>query len=588
MSFNVVGVSAYYHDSACAVLRDGHLIAAASEERFTRKKYDRALPQQAFRYCLREAGLTLADIDAIGYYEDPFEKLERQIAMVLPGLPADWRALGRLDPKRPERQIRDVLGCDCPLYVVKHHESHAASAFYFSGFTESALLTADGVGEWATSTSGRASRQHGIELLDRIEFPHSLGLFYSTLTSYLGFGVNDGEYKVMGLAPYGEPRFVDRLERLIELDAGGRYRLNGRYFDFRSSERMYSEELPALLGQPPRTRDAEIQPFHQNVARSAQVLLERVLLAQVRALHDRVPLDALCMAGGVALNCVANAAIRREGPFKQLFVQPAAGDAGGALGAAALAHVALTGEKSVGCRLEHAYYGPGYTAADIARLLDATKTPAADYQGDEQGLLADTADRLACGQVVGWFQGRMEFGPRALGARTILADPRDAGMRDRINGLVKKREAFRPFAPAVSWAHAREHFALDHPSPFMLETCQVISPLSLPAITHVDGSARVQTVDGDTNPRFAALLEAFGARTGCPILLNTSFNMKDEPIVCTPVDALVCFARAHIDALVLGDFVVDRNCLGPARQALIDAEVPLNASMLNNKIYTLI
>lgn len=588
MSFNVVGLSAFYHDSASALLRDGRLIAAVSEERFSRKKYDQSLPRHAFRYCLREAGLTLADLDAVAYYEDPYEKLERQIAMLLPGLPEDWRLLQRLDPSRPESQIRDVLGCECPVHVVKHHEAHAASAFYFSGFPEAALFTADGVGEWATTTSGRASIQDGIELLDWIEFPHSLGLFYSVLTSYLGFGVNDGEYKVMGLAPYGQPRFVEQLERLIELDAAGRYRLNAEYFDFRSSARMYSDELPALLGHPPRTRDSEILSFHEDVARSTQVLLERVLLAQIRALHDRVPLDALCMAGGVALNCVANAAIRKDGPFKYIFVQPAAGDAGGALGAAALAHVALSGEKSVGGRLEHACWGPGYTTADVESLLAALNIQAADFRGNEHALLAETADRLARGQVVGWFHGRMEFGPRALGARSILADPRDAGMRDRINALVKKREAFRPFAPAVPWAHAREHFAIDHPSPFMLETCQVISPLALPAITHVDGSARVQTVDPVTNPRFAALLEMFAGKTGCPILLNTSFNMKDEPIVCTPVDAFMCFVRADIDALVLEEFIMDRGCLGSARKALINAEVPLNASMVTNKIYTLV
>src|SRR5579875_280014 len=446
MSFNIVGISAHFHDSACAVLRDGRLVAAASEERFSRRKYDQAIPQYAFQYCLREAGLKIADIDCVAYYEDPQEKLERQIAMMLPGLPGDWRTLQKLDPGRPEREIRQVLGCDCPLRIVKHHEAHAASSFYFSGFTEAAVFTADGVGEWATTTYGRASLASGIDLLETVKFPDSLGLLYSALTSYLGFGVNDGEYKVMGLAPYGRPRFVDRLERLIELCPGAQYRLVPEYFDFRSQHRMYSDELCQLLGQPARCADSEILSFHQDVARSIQELLEQVLLSKIRYLWKIVPLDTLCMAGGVALNCVANSAIRKHGPFHRIFVQPAAGDAGGAIGAAALAHASLAGAPP-GERLEHVYLGPQYSEAEVANVIDAIRPDLPNCPSSENVLLADTADRLANGQIVGWFQGRMEFGPRALGARSILADPRNPTMRDRINALVKKREAFRPFAP---------------------------------------------------------------------------------------------------------------------------------------------
>jgi carbamoyltransferase len=585
---NIIGISAHFHESACAVLRDGKLVAAVNEERFSRKKYDRAIPKYAFRYCLQEAGLAITEIDCIAYYEDPREKLHRQIWMMLPGLPNDTGLLRRLDATRPERDIRQVLGYDGPIRIVKHHEAHAASSFYFSGFPEAAVLTVDGVGEWSTTTYGRASRTTGIDLFEDVHFPDSMGLFYSALTSYLGFGVNDGEYKVMGLAPYGQPRYVDKIHQLIELLPLGQYRLDLKFFNFQSQERMYSDALPELLGQPARKSGSEIAEFHQDVARSTQVVLERVLLEKVRYLHQQADSDSLCMAGGVALNCVANRAILKHGPFRRMFVQPAAGDAGGAIGAAALAHVYAHGPAGLGGRLEHVYLGPDYSAGELLKTIEAVDLDALDFRGSEEDLLAATVERLAVGKVIGWFQGRMEFGPRALGARSILADPRDASMRDRINALVKKREAFRPFAPAVLWSKARQHFEIDHPSPFMLETCQVISPLDLPAITHVDGSARVQTVDRETNPRFAGLLEHFDSLTNCPILLNTSFNMKDEPIVCSPTDALICFFRSDIDTLVLGDFLIDRSPLGSLRRAMVNTEVPLHGSAITHKIYTLV
>jgi carbamoyltransferase len=545
---NIVGLSAFFHESACCLLRDGRLVAAAEEERFSRVKHDPRLPVSAFRWCLKRGGIGIVDVDAVAYYEDPVKKLARQLWAGVPA-GATW-----LDPDGPERAIREGLGFEGPILIFDHHLSHAASAFFFSGFPEAALLTVDGVGEWATTTYGRGAGA-AVELFEEVAFPHSLGLLYSTLTAYLGFEVNDGEYKVMGLAPYGEQRNLEQMRRLVSPGPEGQYRLDLQYFDFVRGRRMYSDELPRLFGGPPRQREAEITRFHQDVARSLQAVLEEILLAKARYLHERTGLPDLCMAGGVALNVVANGRILREGPFERLFVQPAAGDSGACLGAAALAHVKLTGEKPGG-PMPHAFLGPSWRPEEIAGLLAATGLPAQDFRGREAELLEAVVDRLTAGKVVGWFHGALEMGPRALGARSLLADPRDPGMRDRLNRLVKKREAFRPFAPSVLESHAAEHFDLDHPSPFMLEACRVTSPLDLPAITHVDGSARPQTVSPAAAPRYAALLEAFRRRTGCPILVNTSFNVRGEPIM----------GSSGIDTLVLEDFLIDRESL-PANWA---------------------
>ena len=574
MSPNIVGISAYYHDSACCLLRDGLLVAAAQEERFSRRKHDAGTPRHAFRYCLEAGDLTIADVDCIAYYEDPVKKTSRQLGMLLvPGISdvQQARILRRLAMPSPLDTLRAELGYDGRIEVVDHHHSHAASSYYFSGFDDAAVLTVDGVGEWATTTYGRCAGR-SIELLEEVEYPHSLGLLYSALTAYLGFEVNEGEYKVMGLAPYGQPRYVDQLHRLIEVGPGGAYSLDMAYFDFPRTNRMFSDGFTALFGRPPRAPESELDSFHEDVARSLQVVLEEVLLDKVRYLHGVAASDNLCMAGGVALNCVANARILRDGPFERLFVQPAASDAGGALGAAALAHLRLTGERPAQAALAHAFLGPEFTTDEIRGLLGASSLTFTDFSGRRDGLAEAIAGRLAAGEIVGWFQGRMEFGPRALGARSILADPRDPTMRDRINALVKQREAFRPFAPVVLEDRAAEHFELDHPSRFMLETCQTRSPLSLPAITHVDGSARVQTVDRETNPALAQLLEAFDRLTGCPVLLNTSFNMRGEPIVCSPQDAILCFVRARLDALVLGDLVIDRGTL-PASWDMVSANL---------------
>ncbi len=554
---NILGLSAFFHESACCLLRDGVLVAAAEEERFSRVKHDPRLPVAAFRFCLEAGGIGITEVDCVAYYEVPILKLTRQLWS---GIPLE----GVPDPGRPERMIREMLGWEGPVLCFEHHASHAASAFFGSGFPEAAVLTVDGVGEWATTTYG-IGRGAVLERLAEVEFPHSLGLLYSAITSWLGFAVNDGEYKVMGLAPYGAPRFLDAMRRLVQSGPGGQFRLDLQYFDFIRGRQMYSPRLSELLGAPPRKRGDEITQLHMDVARSVQAVLEEVLLEKADWLHRQTGLPDLCMAGGVALNVVANGRILREGPFERLFVQPAAGDSGGCLGAAALAHAAMTGEppslSTDGGAMRHAFLGPRWSPDAVAALIAATGLPALDFRNRAAELLEAVVDRLARGEVVGWFHGAMEMGPRALGARSLLADPRDPGMRDRLNRLVKKREAFRPFAPSVLADRAAEHFALDHPSPFMLETCTVTSPLDLPAITHVDGSARPQTVDPAVAPRYAALLAAFERRTGCPLLVNTSFNVAGEPIVASPVDALFSLGTSGIDALVLEDFLLDRSGL---------------------------
>jgi carbamoyltransferase len=558
IAMNILGLSAFYHESTCCLLQDGVLVAAASEERFSRVKHDPGLPVEAFRYCLRSGRIDVSDLDALAYYERPVDKHSRQLWAGVPeGSSPDF---AWLDPGQPERAIRERLGYEGPILTYPHHLSHAASAFFYSGFPEAAVLTVDGVGEWATTTYGHGDGA-AIDLFFEVRFPHSLGLLYATLTAYLGFRVNSGEYKVMGLAPYGQPRLLDRLRQLITPGPGGSYTLDLRYFDFVRGRRMYSESLSNLLGAPPRRPGEPITSFHQDLARSLQALLEEVLLDKARYLHERTGSRHLCLAGGVALNCVANARLLRDGPFARLFIPPAAGDAGGGLGAAALAHRDLAGRRPSEEPMRHAFFGPRWWPDEVAAAVALTGLPAQDYRGREADLLEAVVDRLFDRKVVGWFHGSMELGPRALGARSLLADPRDPEARERLNRLIKKREAFRPFAPSVLLAHAARHFDLDHPSPFMLETCQVTSPLSLPAITHVDGSARPQTVDPEDCPRFAALLEAFHRRTGCPILLNTSFNVADEPIVCSPADALFGLGTSGIDALVLEDFLLDRAAL---------------------------
>ncbi len=565
---NIVGISAFFHESAACLMADGELVAAAAEERFTRVKHDARLPVSAYRYCLEAGGLGPGDVDAVAFYELPDLKADRQRrtgAVAPPGQP------DALDPGRPERMIREHLGHDGPILTFPHHLSHAASAFHFSGFEEAAVLTVDGVGEWATATYGYAAGT-AVEPFEEVRFPHSLGLFYGTITAYLGFRVNDGEYKVMGLAPYGEPRLAGALRSVVRSGPGGQFTLDMDCFDF--VERMWSDRLGALLGIPPRQPAESLGQEHADLAASAQLVLEELLLEKVDFLAGRVGGANLCMAGGVALNSVANGRILREGPFDRLFVQPAAGDDGGSVGAAALAHVALTGGLPRPAPLRRVDLGPSYPAAEIDAVLRGAGLDADPYRPD------DVAARLAAGQVVGWFAGGMEFGPRALGARSILGDPRSPGMQRTMNLKIKFRESFRPFAPSVLAERIGDYFDLDRPSPYMLLVAPVraerrlpagdepgdlsgverlrVPRSDVPAVTHVDYSARIQSVDRRDNPDYYDLIAAFEARTGCGVVVNTSFNVRGEPIVCTPRDAYTCFMRTDMDVLVAGPFILDK------------------------------
>lgn len=581
----VVGISALYHDSACAVLVDGRLVAAAQEERFTRRRNERAMPVNAFRACLREAGLSITDVDRVAYYEDPVSRLGRQLwthTPLMPQMPPG--TAHRLWPDRPLREIRELIGYAGPVDTVNHHEAHAASAYYCSGFAEAALLTADAVGEWATTTYG-CGGPGGVDLFEQVDFPHSLGLLYSAVTSYLGFEVNSDEYKVMGLAAYGKPVLRRVFDRMLTDLPGGQFRLAGEYFDFAREDRMFTDEFIEALGAPPRAPGSEVSAWHADVSASVQALLEDVLLAKARHLHEVTGADRLAYAGGVALNCVANARLANDGPFLEVFVQPAAGDAGACVGAAALVHHRHN-RSAPTMRLAHAFLGPGPDHAEIRSCLQLAGIGHADHAGDVAGLLATTAGLLEKGAVVGWYQGRMEFGPRALGGRSILADPRDPTMRDRINAMVKKREAFRPFAPAVVAERCAEFFDLDRPSPFMLDVAAVRPGHQLPAVTHVDGSARVQTVDPAVDPRFHALLTAFGDRTGYPVLLNTSFNQAGEPIVSDPASALAAFVRCRLDALVLGDVLIRRTDVPAHVLEVVDLLDPAPSRAVGGDVYS--
>ncbi|MDJ0786645.1 MAG: carbamoyltransferase [Myxococcota bacterium] len=556
---NILGLSCFYHDSAAALLRDGELVAAAHEERFTRKRHDASIPTEAVAYCLDEAGLTPEQIDHVVFYDKPLVKFERILLTYLATFPRSlpsfskaipiWLKEKLLVPKALSRE----LGFESDLLFAEHHQSHAASAFLPSPFEEAAILTVDGVGEWATATQGVGRGNH-FELDREIRFPHSLGLLYSAFTYYLGFKVNSAEYKVMGAAPYGEPRFADLiLEHLVDLREDGSFKLNMKYFAFDYGLTMTNKRFETLMGQPRREAESAMQDFHWDVAASVQKVTEEIMLRIVRDLHARTGMKNLCMAGGVALNCVANGRIVREGPFENLWVQPAAGDAGGALGAALFAHCCVHGQPRR-FRMDHAYWGPEFDDATIRRFLDERKAPYETLSRD--AMIAETARLMDEEQaVIGWFQGRMEWGPRSLGARSILADARNEENWKRVNLKIKFRESFRPFAPACLAERASEWFDTDRESPYMLLVSQVREGRHIPAVTHVDGSARLQTVT-DSQPEFCDLIRAFETRTGCPVVINTSFNVRGEPIVCTPEDAYLCFMRTDMDVLVLGNQVL--------------------------------
>ncbi len=588
----LLGLSAYYHDSAAALVADGRIVAAAQEERFTRRKNDDRFPHQAAAYCLREAGIGRGDLAGVVFYDKPIVKFTRILETSLALAPRGWwpfvRSLPgwlseKLDLRGTIRRELPGLRADCPVLFTAHHQAHAASAFFPSPFREAAVLTVDGVGEWATTMIARGDG-NALSFLEELRFPHSLGLLYSAFTSYCGFRINSGEYKLMGLAPYGEPRYAAEIrDRLLSLHDDGSFRLNLDYFDFLRRDRMTNDRFHRAFGGPPRGPDEPVTARHCDLARSIQAVTEETMLRLARRARDVTGSSRLCLAGGVALNCVANGRIRAAGIFNEIWIQPAAGDSGGALGAALAAwHELHPGPADAarraagpGDRMQGTLLGPGFSADEIRRSLDAR---GAVYRilGDEE-LLATTARLLAEEKVVAWFQGRMEFGPRALGNRSILGDPRSPRMQSVMNLKVKFRESFRPFAPAVLADRAEEYFELGGPSPYMLLVAPVAAGLrrpppaaaagldrlqhphsSIPAVTHVDYSARVQTVDAAANPRFHALLQHFAAATGCPVLINTSFNVRGEPIVCTPDDAFRCFVHTHIDFLVVGNFLLER------------------------------
>ena len=598
----ILGISAFYHDSAAALVEDGHIIAAAQEERFTRKKQDASYPENAIRYCLDEGGLTLDELDYVVFYEKPFVKFERLLETYLAFAPRGFASFRMALPLWIKEKLfqKDLLckrlkarapdfDWQRKLLFAEHHQSHAASAFYPSPFEEALILTMDGVGEWATTTVG-VGRKHRIDLRKEIHFPHSIGLLYAAFTYYTGFKVNSGEYKVMGLAPYGEPRYANTiLEHLIDLKTDGSFQLNQEYFDYCVGLRMTNGSFDRLFGGPPRAPDELLEQHHMDLAASVQAVTNEVILRMVRSLVTETGLRKLCLAGGVALNCVANGKVLRDGAVDALWVQPAAGDAGGSLGAAlAVYHEFLDQPRRVGNILDGmqgAYLGPAFSNAEIADRLRKAGAVFQIVEGEE-ALIGQTVDVLTEDKAVGWFQGRMEFGPRALGARSILGDPRSPQMQRQLNLKVKFRESFRPFAPSVLREDVAEWFELDGDSPYMLVVADVredrryavsdedkklfgIDRLNgirseIPAVTHVDMSARIQTVHKETNPRYHALLSAFKARTGCPVLVNTSFNVRSEPIVCTPEDAFRCFMGTDVELLVAGNCVARKEDQDPA------------------------
>jgi carbamoyltransferase len=564
---NVLGISAFYHDAAACLLRDGEIVAAASEERFTRKKHDSSFPRHAVRYVLGEGRVSMDDIDAVGFYDKPIVKFERILLTYIATFPKSFPSFRRAlplwlkDKLWVPHTIRQELDYDGEVLFAEHHMSHAASSFLVSPFQEAAILTLDGVGEWATATQG-IGRGNSIELFNEIRFPHSLGLLYSAFTYHLGFKVNSAEYKVMGLAPYGRPRFYDTImKELICVAEDGSFRMNMDYFAYDYGLTMTDGAFTRLFDMPVRESEGPLEQAHKDLAASVQKVTEEILLRQARDLNRRTGLTRLCMAGGVALNCVANGRLQRETPFKEIFIQPAAGDAGGAVGVAAWIYHALQGRPRVK-PWQHAYLGPAYGTGEVRAYLERQGQPWTEYDRDE--LLRVTARLIEEQNVVGWFQGRMEFGPRALGNRSILADARNPANKDVVNLKIKFRESFRPFAPTVLAERASEYFELDCESPYMLLVAQVREDKRhIPSVTHVDGSARIQTITREQNELYYDLIQEFDRRTGCPVIINTSFNVRGEPIVCTPHDAYLCFMRTHMDYLVMDRFVLDKKRMQP-------------------------
>ena len=587
-STNILGISAFYHDSAACLVRDGEIVAAAQEERFTRKKHDPAFPSQAVACCLRQGGIGAGDLDLVAFYEKPFLKFDRILHTYLACAPAGLRSFLMAIPLWIRERIwmkeliGNELGCQAKLLFPEHHESHAAAAFFPSPFSEAAFLTVDGVGEWTTTSFG-VGQGNRVEIQSELQFPHSLGLLYSAFTYFTGFKVNSGEYKLMGLAPYGEPKYVEVILReLVDLKADGSFRLNMRYFNYAVGLTMTNRRFERLLGGPPRKPESRLTQRDMDLARSIQDVTEEIMLRMARHVRRQTGSKHLCLAGGVALNCVANGRILREGVFDRIWIQPAAGDAGGALGAALLAWHHYLGQprqaRSPGDAQRGSLLGPSFSNEEIRRFLLERQAPFVEVSDEE--LPGRVADLIQAGKVIGWFQGQMEFGPRALGARSIIGDARSAQMQELMNLKIKFRESFRPFAPTVLRERASEYFDLDTESPYMLLVAPVAKSQrrqlsaaeqrrfgleklltlrsTIPAVTHVDYSARVQTITEADHPIFYRLIKAFAAKSGCPVIINTSFNVRGEPIVCTPEHAYLCFMRTNMDFLVLGNFVLEK------------------------------
>ena len=577
----VLGISCYYHDSGAALVRDGELVAAAEEERFSRRKHDNRFPRLAIDYCLGEAGITANEVDYIGFYEKPLVKFNRILETILADWPRTLRPWLKALPLwlghrlHIGREIQTQLNTDKDILYCQHHLSHAASAFLVSPFEEAAIITADGVGEW-TTTSWGVGRGNQMEMLKEIRFPHSVGLLFSAITAYLGFRINDAEWKVMGLAPYGKPTLVDRFRQIVDVKDDGSIRLDLRYFAYtHSTTRTFSKKWERLFGRPARQREAELGDFHRDIAHSGQKVIEEIMVKTAAHVHRETGLDDLCLAGGVGLNCVANWRILQESGFQNIFIQPAAGDSGGALGTAFYIYNSVLDNPRT-FRMEHALWGPSFTQEQIQATLDRL---GAVYQtiDDENELLQRTARMIMDGKVVGWFTGRMEFGPRALGARSLLADPRDPKMKDIINAKVKFREAFRPFAPAILKERAHEYFempaGMDAPYMLLVPKVRQAKRAVIPAVTHQDGTGRVQTVTEEHHGRYYRLIKVFGEMTGVPVVINTSFNVRGEPIVCTPEDAYNTFVQTGIDVLVIG------NCLVTEKPGDVDFEAGMRRSV---------
>jgi len=586
---NILGLSAFYHDSAACLVRDGEIIAAAQEERFTRKKHDASFPKHAVMYCLREGGIVVNELECVAFYEKPFLKFDRILHSYLAYAPAGLKSFLIAIPLWIRERIwmkeliRRELGCDCKVFFPEHHESHAASAFFPSPFPEAAFLTIDGVGEWTTTSYGVGSRNH-IQMLAELRFPHSLGLLYSAFTYFTGFKVNSGEYKLMGLAPYGQPKYRDVILReLIDLKDDGSFRLNMKYFNYGVGLTMTNAAFNRLFDRPPRKPESKLTQSDMDLARSIQDVTDEIMLRMARHVRKQTGQRNLCLAGGVALNCVANGHILRERIFDRIWIQPAASDAGGALGAALFAWHQILGKErkadDVHDSQRGSYLGPTYSNDKIRAYLETQKIPFTELTDDE--LPEKIADLINAQKVIGWFYGRMEFGPRALGARSIIGDPQSPKMQELMNLKIKFRESFRPFAPSVLREKLSDWFELDEESPYML----LVAPVSknrrreviadeqnlfglqklltirseIPAVTHVDYSARIQTVTDRHQPMFYRMIKKFDERYGCPVIINTSFNVRGEPIVATPEDAFICFMRTNMDYLLLGNFLLEKN-----------------------------